>query len=377
MKKLTVKVLNSISEIGENEWNSIVGKDEMICTYRYLRAIEESGINVDFYRYPVFYEDGVVVAHTCICGMTFDLDIFARGVAKKFIGLVRKGFPNFLKLKLFECGTPVALGSTISFKEGVDKQEILKLLAKTMEDVARQEKIGVLILRDFVEGDLPVYKSFEKMGFTRISNLPNTELEGEWNTFEEYLGSMRCKYRKKVRERIKKAQDGGIKIEVLDSFSQYAPDFLKLWTNTYNKAKEYKREILAEDFFRKVDVYFGKDSKAILFKKDEKILGFMLTVKDDVTMRALFIGIDYEFNNQYFTYFNLLYNLVDQAIKDKKRKVELGITTVVPKMDLGARLIPLYAYMKHINPLLNKIIPKAFKIMFPEEHVEPRKVFRD
>jgi len=355
----------SIEEINQEEWDSIIGRDRIICSHGYWAAIEKSNICDCDYFYPVVLKDGNIVAHTCIYSMSFELDIFAKGAVKKIIKFIRKYFPNFLILKFIECGTPVALGNTISFAEEVDKEESLKLIVKKMEEVGRKKKIDLLLLRDFYDRDLSTFNCLKADRFNLVSNLPNTEFDLKWDSFDEYLNAMRCHYRHNIKRNLKKIVDNKLTIEIKDNFSNLSEELVGLWKNCYDNAREYRREVLTKEFFTNIDTYLGGKSKLVLIKNDAKILGYGLVLDDDLTVRTMFIGIDYTFNKMYGIYFNIWYNLFDYCMRQKKKFIDMGLTTYQAKLSLGGRIAPLYMYMRHNNSVFNLLLTKLFVLMTP------------
>jgi len=374
---MKVKIYDSITEIGKKEWDSIVGKNHLICTYKYLEAIEKSQINDCRYYYPVIYDRDEIIAHACIYFISTKLDTFARGITKKIINLIRRKWKGFLILNSLECGTPVALGSTISFKNGVDKVAVIEQICQEIEDLAKKFRIKVVLFRDFYDEELSLYDHLIKLGYKRVHNLPNTTIEIRWNNFDEYLNSMRSNYKKKIKKRMEKCYRGNITVEIFKNFSNYADELEKLWMNVYGHAKEYKRERLSAIFFRNIDKCLGDCSAVILAKKDNIPIGFTLLLFDDETLIPMYSGLDYNCNKEYYIYFNLLYKIVEVGIKEGMKDIDMGITTLIPKKDIGANVAPLYVYMKHFNPLLNGVIPKVFDLMTPQDNIKSRNVFKN
>jgi len=373
---MEVKLLKSIREVEEKEWDSIVSTDRLICSHRYLKAIEESNINDCDFRYIVAYRNGKVIAHTCIYSMSFDLDIFATGLVQRINNTIRRIYPGFLKMGLVECGTPTALGNTISYAEGVERVEILNLFVEKMDEFAREKDIGLLILRDFTEDEIKFYDILKQFDFSRVNNLPNTLLKITWNSFDDYIQGLRSNYRYKIKKNIKKSADRRIKIELLDDYSQYAEVLCRLWMNVYERAKEYKREILTPQYFKNLNRYLAGEALVVVVKKDEEIIGFSLILIDNLTLRYIYSGLNYEYNDDYSVYFNMLYTMIKFAIESRKHKFEMGITTYIPKLDVGAQIEPLYVYLRHRNNILNSIVPKAFGFFTPNNTSKLRNVFR-
>ncbi|MBN1696597.1 MAG: GNAT family N-acetyltransferase [Spirochaetales bacterium] len=378
---LEVKRYASLKNVKKSLWDSILRQDRIICSYDHLRAVEESGINDCDYRYLMIFRGTRLIAHTCVYAMSFELDIFNTGKMKRIIDIIRKRFfPRFFYIKVIECGTPTALGNTISYADESDRPEILEIIVREMEAFAREKNINILIFRDFYEEELFFYNRLIIDHFKRVNMLPNSEIVNDWKSFDDYLSDMRSRYRYRINRFLRSLEKSTIDIEIRDSFSDIAEECTRLWFQIYEHAKEYKREILTPDYFRNMDKYLGKRSKMILFKKGDSLIGFDFVIIDDNTLRPLFVGIDYNYNEENKLYFNILCQSVKMGIERNKKLIEMGITTMNPKLEMGAEIVPLYAFMKHLSPILNKIIPNLFVLFSPKpreiiKHVFNRRYF--
>lgn len=374
---MEVKTYNSISDIDEQQWNAIVGHNRLICRHEYLRAVESSDINDCRYFYPVVFDGSRILAHTCLYYISTELDAFAQGILKKGIHAIRRVWKRFLILRSIECGTPVALGNTLSFSKDVDQPAALSLLAQEAERIARDNGVKVVLFRDFYEGELPRHTGFLDRGYRMVNNLPSVQLRLHWTDFTDYLSAMRSQYRCKLLAQKKRAENDGVTLDLITDFARLADDLAHLWKLAYDHASEYRRELLQPDFFSNVSTILGNRSAVILARVDDKIVGFLLLLLDDDTMTPIFCGLDYELSRTYGVYFNLFYKAIDIAMTRGFKDVDMGITTVPPKLDLGGILAPLYMYMKHLNPALNRIVPRLFGIMTPQPSVTARHVFKD
>lgn len=370
------KIYYSITEIEESKWDSIVSKNRIICSYRFLLAVEKSNINDCNFFYPVVYENNQILAHACTYSITTDLDTLTKGITKKIIRFIRFFWKNFLKIKFLECGTPIAIGNTISFLEDTNKRMVLNLLVDCIERIAELKKIKFILFRDFYENDINLFNNLINKRYKKIYNLPNTILNLHWMSFNEYLDNLRSHYRYKINKNLKIAEQKGITVEVCDEFSNLAEQLQSLWYNVYINAKEYKREILTKEFFENMDMYLGKKSKVILIKNDFQIVGFALLLSDEDTLRFMFSGIDYNFNKEYSIYFLSLYYIIIQAIDEGKKEIELGLTTYIPKINIGAEVINLYMYLKHVNILINPIITNLLKFLNPKIKIKATNLFK-
>jgi predicted N-acyltransferase len=372
-----LKIIKTISEFDQNLWDSIVKKDNIISSYNFLKAVEESNINDCNFFYVVVYKNNNIVAHTCLFTMSMDLFILSRGIIKKIVDVVRKLFHRFCLINIIECGSPVALGNIISvnIKENQNKNEILGLIIDSAEALAKDNRSKLIIFRDYYGNDNLSDKEFLKYNFSRANILPNVEINIDWNSFNDYIGSLRYNYRRFVKKCLLTLDEESILIEYLFDYKEYIPTLKKLYQNCYNNAKEYRREILTEDFFDKTNTYLQKKSMVILLKKGKEVLGFSFFLLDDYTARLLYIGMNYEKNKEYLIYFNIFFSGLKFAIENNYKKIELGVTTYDFKMRIGGKIVSLYAYMKQKNKLLNFVLKNTISFLFPKKKLEIKHPF--
>ena len=151
---MEVKVYSSIAEVDEAKWNVIVEKNRLICTHKYIEAVEKSNINDCRFFYPVVYDEGEIIAHATCYYISTELDAFAQGVVKNMVSLIRRRWKGFFILRTLECGTPVAAGNTISFRKDVDRVAILDLLCREIERLAGEDiQVDAVLALAEVRGD--------------------------------------------------------------------------------------------------------------------------------------------------------------------------------------------------------------------------------
>jgi predicted N-acyltransferase len=354
-----VKVINSICEINKDDWDNIVGEKRILFSYNYLKAVELSKLPNFKHIYVLVYSNDKIVAHTCVNLMRYPLETFLDGIAKKILFLFRKVIPfNSFYIKTLECGGAASLGNPVSINKDENNQyEIMNLMIEQIENIFKDSNATILLFRDFFESDLHnLLPSFEKYNYFKIKIYPLTTLKIKWNSYNEYINSMRSHYKYKVKRTEKKIQDKNIQIELIDDFNKYSKSLYSLWMNTYNNAKEYQREIINEDYFINIKKYLGVKVKILAAVKKEKILGFFLLFDNNSIIDFLYSGLDYQNNYKYSIYYNLLYNLVRLGIEKKIKKIDMGMTTYIPKTELGCDLEYISVFIKLKYKILNKLV---------------------
>lgn len=373
----SVKTYTTIDEIEQARWDAIVDKDDVFCSHGYVRALERSGVNKGRCYYPVVYDGDDIIAHASIYFISEELDLFARGIIRDLIRLIRRKWKNFLVLRMIECGPPIALGSTISVKNGADSRQALEELCGEVERLAKELDAKLVLFRDFYDDEAGSRDFLEKRGYKKIHNLPKAHFKVRWKSFGEYLDSMRSAYRCKIVKNMDKCSKANISLGTLTERSgDRALELKRLYDNVYDQAKEVKRERLPEAYFRNIDANLGDKAVILSATKDDKLIGYMFLLMGGKTLISAFPGLDYNYSKEYCVYFNLFYKTIELAIEKGIENIDMGITTLDPKRDLGSDVVSLNMYMKHSNPLLDRVLPVLFDMITPPDTTVPRNVFK-
>ena len=93
------------------------------------------------------------------------------------------------------------------------------------------------------------------------------------------------------------------------------------------------------------------------------------------TIEAHFIGLDYTCNKELELYQNILYDYIKITISNNKQQLFLGRTAAEIKSTVGAEAYELKCYIRHRNPLSNRIIKPFVDYLKPAQWV-PRNPFK-
>jgi predicted N-acyltransferase len=349
----------------------------LICTHRFLRAVQDAGINGCQFLYPTVYAGDRLVAHTSMYLITSELDMFGDGWLGKLVGGAARRFPALTRFFSLECGTPVALGTTISMLPDVDRPAVLRLLSDEAKRLAREHRTDGILFRDFLDSELGEFGLFGDLGFLRVPNLPVATLNVPWKTTQAYEADLRHSYRRAYRRRRRVLAEAGVTARVVVDFAPLANELAGLWRQVYDRASEYRREILPPAFFTRISEELGEESSVLLLEKDERPLAFALLLREENQLLWPYCGLDYAVNEQYELYFNLLYEIVHHAIRLGVPEVDMGITTLDAKKRVGATVQPLHMYMRHCGLLFREIGPRLFRLLTPGDGTPDYRVFKN
>jgi uncharacterized protein len=358
------KILNSINEIPQAEWDALFG--DLPEGYGFYKTLEESGLKEFSLYYAVLYQESRLAAICPLFTADFQLDIAVVGPLARLIRLIRKALPRFMIVKTLFCGSPCGENAEIALKGGPqEKSASLAELVKIMEEFSSQRKISFMVFKDFLQKDVPLLEDLRKYDFLKVESFPSVIAELNFPTFEDYLKSLGQATRKNLRRQIKKAGlRPEIKVEVKDNAGESIDDIYRLYLSTYS-AGQTKFEKLTKEFFTNISRNLDKHTKFFLYYINGKLAAFNLCFLYGDLMIDKFIGFDYAVSYEYnLYYFSWCYN-IEWCLKNAVRHYQTGQTDYEPKLRLGGKLTGLYAYVKHRNPLFNFIIRSLERLINP------------
>ena len=150
-----------------------------------------------------------------------------------------------------------------------------------------------------------------------------------------------------------------------------------LYLEVLSKA-EFVLETLTLDYFRKIEAATPLNSRLVRIKKEDETIGFFLICDSgEEEISVIFAGVDYRWNRQYDTYFNLFYQSILHGFAEKKKKISFGQNGYYVKQRLGCDHEPLYIVFLHRNKLTNIVLGRLVHVLLPEIKIETRKIFKE
>ena len=109
---MKTRIYQHINDVPVPLWNDLLTGKSRAFTHEFWQAIEQSGMNDFEYRYVLLTDDSdSPLALTCYYSITTDIAIFAPLTLRNILNTIRRLFPNFLKFRMIEWGTPITVSS--------------------------------------------------------------------------------------------------------------------------------------------------------------------------------------------------------------------------------------------------------------------------
>lgn len=200
------------------------------------------------------------------------------------------------------------------------------------------------------------------------TTLPTIVLRNKFNSWNEYISSLRSGYRRRLNQIINDKSE--IQLDTVNC-SNYTQEMHSLYLNVFNKSKA-KLEKLNYDFLKNLPDSFS----LTLCKKNKELLGWNITLFHRNTQYFFLGGVDYKQNTDNSVYLKLLFNIVKEGIEKKAEFIDLGQTAEIPKLRTGGKLEQRYMEANHSNPVFNSILKMAKGTLSYKRKVSDHNVFK-
>jgi predicted N-acyltransferase len=368
-------VYRSIHEIDVEVWDAIRGHNSLVRSHAYLAAVEAASVNDCEYFYPVIAdEDGQVVAHACVYTIVTDFSQLLPKSLAWLPGVIRRAWKNFLHVKITECASPLSASHSISVLAGADRKLLIGKLGAAIDSIARSQHSTLVVVRDFLTVDREDFDVLMRNGYNLVSNMPLARIRVRWNSYDEYLSSMRSRYRKDVKRRLKRAENSGQEVCILKSFSEQSQLWVEQARTVYENSKGFKREILPSGYYENMDSKLGEKSVIVAAKRNGRYVAHGMVLHDDSDTIATYFGRNR--GPASHEWFHLVNEVIRIGIDRKSTYINLGLGSYDAKSNVGADVEPLFVYSKSVIAPVNwlmRLVPQTMD--YPVR--EPKRVFHD
>ncbi|MEO6832687.1 MAG: hypothetical protein ABI378_09455 [Chitinophagaceae bacterium] len=178
-----------------------------------------------------------------------------------------------------------------------------------------------------------------------------------WKSIGDYEKSLKHKY----AQRFRKARQAWVALDVREMNAVEVAENSKQIFSLYRQVAEHQSVclgLLSEAFIPALKAHFKERLKVWGIFEEETLVAFASAWEQYGSLDMFYIGFDYDTNNQYQLYFNILFFAVEQAIFLKKSELILGRTALEAKARVGCRPVYLNTFLHIRNPILRFVVTK-------------------
>lgn len=373
---LSARALDGLGAITAPSWDALVLPRDEPLRHGYLTAWERSELPGLRSRPLVACQQGSERPSAACPGYLYQLDMVGVRLpaAARLLRPIRHLWPGFLRARTYELGSPTTLTSPFCTGTAPLQPETVRALIGVALEEGRRAGAQFLLVQNFTSLAGPVADELRRLGFAGIPMPPTAVVDLCFDSFDDYLDSMRAHYRRKAHDALKLSE--GLHVERREQFAPLADQLAHLWRLVFDRATEVKREILTADYFREVS-RLRSSSVLLARREDGSLAAFGLLLAEHPWLTFVNCGFDEDAGRSEGAYFRLLYEVVRFGIEGGFKQAELGITTLEPKLEIGGVPVPLFAWVRHHNPVIHRLLTLYAKGPMREHQLEPRHVFKE
>lgn len=301
----------------------------------------------------------------------------------KILTPLRNVLVNSLEFQTLVCGNLLLTGKYgILFEDEICNDTQWYLVTKAIEKLNTQLKKSnsnpdLILIKDFFEHQLPSENS-NIQSFTQFSVQPKMmlNLNSDWKTFEDYLEALKSKYRVRARKAFQKSSELVKKEFEVSDITTHRDIIHKLYKNVSDQAG-FNAFILHPQYFENLKSSLGDKLKFVTWWKDDTMIAFHTAIQNLDVLDAHFLGYDPAMNEEYQIYLNMLYELIKEGIRSRSSIVDMSRTAVEIKSTVGASPQPMFLYLQHTKPVINKATKLVLNLVKPDAEYVIRSPFRE
>lgn len=367
----SMSLVRSIVERNADEWHAACGgRADAVMDPRFLHAVEQSmGADTRFWNVVFRDSAGTPVGAVALSLYTIDGLLLAAERWKKMRTRFHQLWPNFLKIPVLLCGSPVSTGeSHLRMAPGADHPTLLWQLDRLMVQLARRQRTRFVVFKEFSPQEAVRTDALLELGYLRADSPAMNFFPTRYRDGNHFCASLRSPYRRKLLRSRKKFQRAGLRVEHFrgnEGFDKlYTEEVHRLYLAVLSHA-DIIFECLPAQFFRELARQFADDAAFTVIFQGERIVAFVCGLFNQGNYLNFFCGFDYNLNPETDLYFNLMYEDLDYALRQNVRSLHVGQTANEIKSRMGCYLEPRFFYVKSLDPVLQVLVRAGRLFLFP------------
>jgi len=373
--QISYQFYNSIASLNHLNWEDFNVEENIFFSKAYLETIENSFQHEVEFNYIVFFDKKktpIGLAITQLIALNTK-ELQSQELPCNLGEGIKNTILKNLDVNVLICGNPFACGEHhfIFNKNLIEPKEAYKSLAKALRDTQNMdhsEKPSFIVVKEFWPETSAESDQIKQEDFTEIHIDANMvlKLKPEWTSFEDYLASMRTKFRTRAKKAFNDSAVISVKNFSESEIIKHKDKINLLYDSVIDNAYFKLGKLNAQVFMNLKKALVDKFMFFGYFLGDE-LIGFKTCFVQKNHVEAFHIGFDYAFNKTHQIYQRMLYDYVSLAIEHKVSELRLGRTSETIKSTVGAKPVDMKLYVRHRNSLSNTLLKPLVDFVSPSE----------
>jgi Acetyltransferase (GNAT) domain len=279
--------------------------------------------------------------------------------------------------RVLVCGNLLTYGQhAVALAPGADATLAWSGVAEAIYRLRRAEKLagqpGFVVVKDVPAGAAGGVALLSRVGYREADTEPNMvlTLDAKWKHHGDYLASLASKYRGNVKNRVIAPIDAaGFSVRRFEPDAELGARMHALYLQVHERAA-LRPFTLHPNYFSALARAAGPRLVCSGIFSGDTLLGFICTLDDGVHALAYHIGFDRSAAKTQPLYLRLLHASIDDAIAIGAGELSFGRTALEPKSRLGAKAQPTAVWVRHRQPMMNRLVQPLLGLAHPDEAPE-------
>lgn len=373
LNEFYIDIYSSLSNIDVHFWNDINQNIPFYKSHQFLQIIEDIHSSLEF-RYIIIKKDNEVIAAMYMQLLDFSFKNLVN-YSSENSNRIKSTFKKYISnknTKLLNIGNVFFTGDNGIICKNENEiisciPEIFKLTAKTFIS----NKPSAYLVANIYLQDVKKCADFGQNAFHPFITEPDIfmKVDESWNKFEDYLNALSSKYRVRAKKVFTVSKDIIQRELSIVDIQQQKDALQKLYNNVVNHVA-FNMADLNIDFFEEMKKLYNDRCTILGYYLHNELVSFAcLFHVDTAILHVHYIGLNYEINKEMKLYNRMLLDFVHFTINKRKQQIHFGRTATEIKTTIGATPMPLQAYLKMNNSVMNVALPYFLKRIKPAEYI--------
>lgn len=376
-----IQLYTSFDDVPVSDWEHVAANKTVYLQTAYLNALEEAmNGDMEFY-YAIAYnekKEAQLVSSFQLVTFIDKRKKYTDHLCKLSYHLHKK-ISDTMNINVLVCGNVFCDGENgLAWTDDLNDADAMDLAGEIVDqlksDLEVEKKSSLTLFKEFWPESVKFSDRLKQWNYRDFMIDVNMVLDihPSWNSFDDYLKSMKTKFRTRAKGVMKKSSELQLRSLSSDEIREHKEKVNELFSNVLEKS-DFSFGKLKASAFANIKDALGDLFEFKGFFLGDELEGFSTSFKNGDSLEANFVGINYKLNNELAIYQRILYDYVEQSLKCRMKDLQLGRTAELMKSQIGALPTNMKLYVKHqksvpnllLKPILHSISPSEFEIRQP------------
>ena len=318
------------------EWDGFLPDNHPLKS-RELLLFENANLKDTGFCYVLVYRKKKPIGLLYLQLISFNSDHYQKDVLGHGLISLIKDFILKQKANLAICGNLFRLETPGAyFSNPEDYRLVFKILRQFEKKNPGNQKFCGMLIKDLetqFDDKLISESRFKKYTHDQLMEL---EIREDWSVFDDYLNSLSKKYRQRASKIILAGSDIERRVFSSADFDLYEKKIDSLYQNVVSR-QMIKIGILNGAYFKEMAIRKADSFQVVGYFEGNELVAFSSQFyHSELELEIHYIGFDFDKNERYALYFNILFDGIKSAISEGIKVLKFGRTGYDAKTSLGA-----------------------------------------